>query len=1217
MRNLFILFCCFSISSLFAQSSTSFWQTTNEALIGAAPDSRVIVPEKYEALQLDLEAVKVYLKNAPKEFSEEAKQADFLMDFPLPDGQLVSFVVYSSPVMMDGLAAKYPQIKSYGGYSTNRDMKLRFSVSPSGLNAAITSILDRETFYVDPYSNDQNEFYISYNVRDHQSEASLNPTKTCGFDQLPDSLRTPSTTTESANSRGAGAAVDLRIFRLALGCTGNWGNANGGNITSVMAEFNNATNRLNQIFELDVSFRLMLVDDTDELVYFDAATDPYPVTNSGGAMIGINTTVFNSTIGQGSYDIGHLFNTSCDVGGVASLGAVCGSNKASAVTCYANISGSNIETTAHEMGHSFSANHTWNRCSLTNTDNLSAGTAYEPGSGYTIMSYYGVCNPSQNVASAGPTDYFHINSIENIYDFTNGLACADNTPSENHYPEIVLDYTNGFYIPIGTPFELDADGTDEDGDILTYCWEQYNLSPLHTFLGSPEGNEPSFRSFPPTPNSLRVFPRMQNIVTNINIPGEVLPAYTRNLTFRCSVRDNNPIIGGTTWAEMSFEATDEAGPFRVNVPNFNNVTWTVGEDVDIEWDVANTNGAVVNCQNVNILLSVDGGYTYPFTLAEGVPNNGSHVVVVPQAVSSIARVRVEAADNIFFDISNGNFVIEEATVAGFNFDAGPYEQQVCSPENPVIDFSLLSILSFNDPVTFNVTGLPTGAVANFTNNPASPVDGTELTIDMTNADASSNYFEVTIEGMVEGVDTHTRLVYLDVVSNDHTALALSGPSYGQISVVETPTFEWSNSANAITYEFQLATNPSFDPATIIDEQLGLVGPPFNSDVVLDRSTPYYWRVRPINTCGPGAYTTTFAFHTEVLACSSYSYNITTIISSQGTPSIEAPIEVNQAGNVSDVNVTKIKGQHDLIKHIAVSLISPSNTEVELFSEVCPGSNSSTFNLGIDDNSPLSISCPPISGAPMMPETPGALATFNGESAQGLWTLRLDVVDGDGNGGALDSWALQLCSTASANAPFLVNNETLLVPPGAFNYVLIDQLFSDDTDNSPSELTYTLLERPEEGNLLYNGNIVEIGATFKQITINAGNLTYEHTPGAGLTDQFIFTVSDGNGGWIPPTVFQIEMDEDAVVGTADLASNNDLLVFPNPTKDLLNVKLTTPVNAAVEVRLYNVQGKLMAIQSGKSGMDLIQFDTDKLSAGLYFVELNIGGQSLVEKVAVYK
>jgi hypothetical protein len=291
--------------------------------------------------------------------------------------------------------------------------------------------------------------------------------------------------------------------------------------------------------------------------------------------------------------------------------------------------------------------------------------------------------------------------------------------------------------------------------------------------------------------------------------------------------------------------------------------------------------------------------------------------------------------------------------------------------------------------------------------------------------------------------------------------------------------------------------------------------------------------------------------------------------------------------------------------------------VELFSEVCPGSNSSTFNLGIDDNSPLSISCPPISGAPMMPETPGALATFNGESAQGLWTLRLDVVDGDGNGGALDSWALQLCSTASANAPFLVNNETLLVPPGAFNYVLIDQLFSDDTDNSPSELTYTLLERPEEGNLLYNGNIVEIGATFKQITINAGNLTYEHTPGAGLTDQFIFTVSDGNGGWIPPTVFQIEMDEDAVVGTADLASNNDLLVFPNPTKDLLNVKLTTPVNAAVEVRLYNVQGKLMAIQSGKSGMDLIQFDTDKLSAGLYFVELNIGGQSLVEKVAVYK
>ncbi len=1226
MRNLFILFCCFSISSLFAQSSTSVWESTNEALINVAPSDRSIVPHHYQTFHLDVNTLKKTLKDAPLEFSEEARTSPLLLDLPLPDGTMVTFSITESPVMKPELSAKYPDIKAYSGHTkAEGGIKLRFTLTQLGFSGAMTKLVDRETFYIDRYASGVTDYYISYNVSDHQPSVPQEHL-TCGLDDsnspIPDldpvGLTSTSNST-SASSRGDGELVKLRVYTVAITTTGEWAGGQG-SVANVLAKITEGVARLNQIFEVDLALRIIMAENSDMLIFMDPVTDPYPDSQNAGQMIGLNTGVINGIIGQGNYDIGHLFDNSCSTGGLASLGSVCSGNKGSAITChYTNdFEFAITQITAHEMGHQFDAPHTWNRCQLDNLDNINSGTAYEPGSGNTIMSYYGVCNPSQNVEN-GPHDYYHANSLERIYNYTNlqGANCPETTETDNHCPSLALNYTNGFYIPISTPFDLIADASDEDDDVLTYCWEQYNLSALNTFLGSPEMNEPSFRSFPPTTDPLRTFPRLINVVTNTTTLGEVLPTYSRDFTFRCSVRDNNPTIGTAVWAEMSFQSTDEAGPFRVNVPNFSNVTWTVGEDVEVAWDVANTDGALVNCQNVNILLSIDGGYTYPFTLAEGVPNNGSRMVVVPQAVTSIARVRVEAADNIFFDISNANFEIEEASTAGFNFDAGPYEQQVCSPENPVIDLSLLSILDFNDPVTFNVTGLPVGAVADFTSNPAFPVDGTELTIDMTNADPSSNYFEVTIEGMVEGVDTHTRVFYLDVVSNDHTALALSGPSYGQIGVIETPTFEWSNSNNAITYEFQLATNPSFAPATIVDEQFDLVSSPFTSDVVLDRSTPYYWRVRPINGCGPGAYTITSAFHTEVLACSSYDFNITTIISSQGTPSIEAPIEVNQAGSVSDVNVTQIKGQHNLVKHIAVSLISPDNIEVELFSEICLGSNSSSFNLGIDDNSPLPISCPPISGAPMMPQTPGALATFNGENAEGLWTLKLDVVDGDGNGGALESWSLQLCSTASADAPFLVNNETLLVPPGAFNYVLIDQLFSDDTDNTPNELTYTLLEAPEQGNLIYNGNQLEVGGTFRQATINAGNLSYEHDAGADLTDQFVFTVSDGNGGWIPPTIFQIQVDENAVVGTADLANNNDLVVFPNPTKDVLNVKLTTPVNAAIEVRLYNVQGKLMASQSGKSGMDLIQFDTDRLSAGLYFVELNMGGQSLVEKVAVYK
>ncbi|HHS95986.1 MAG TPA: T9SS type A sorting domain-containing protein, partial [Phaeodactylibacter sp.] len=977
--------------------------------------------------------------------------------------------------------------------------------------------------------------------------------------------------------------------------------------------------RLNQIFEVDLALRIILVEDNDQLIFMDPATDPYPNANASGELIGLNTGVINQIIGFDAYEFGHLFNSSCDTGGLASLGAVCGGNKASAITCHytSNFEYAMVRITAHEMGHSFDAPHTWNLCQIGSTDNMNSGTAYEPGSGNTIMSYHGVCNPTQDVPE-GPHDYYHANSLERIYNFTDGFGgnCPETTETDNHFPEITLPYTNGFYIPISTPFELYAEATDEDGDQLTYCWEQYDLSPLNTPLGSPQGNEPSFRSFPPTPDPMRVFPRMSNVLSNTSTNYEVLPTYSRTLTFRCSVRDNNPTIGAAVWDEVGFFATQEAGPFLVMVPNGPEL-WTVGDYTEVTWDVANTDGDLVNCQHVNILLSVDGGQTFPYTLAENTPNDGSRFVVVPQAVTNLARVRIEAADNIFFDLSNGNFSIQEASAPGFNFDAFPHMQQVCIPESATIELPMISILGFEDPVTFSVEGLPNGAVANFTNNPANPADGTELTIDMSNAEQVSAQYEVLITAMVEGVDTILRTVYLNTVSNDFSTLALAAPSYGEVNVIETPTFDWATTNNAFAYEFQLATSPSFSPESIVEEQT-LTAPPFISDILLEKSTAYFWRIRPVNDCGPGPYTSTFAFHTEVFACANYaSVNVPVNISAQGTPTVESVIEVTESGSISDINVIKIKGQHDLVKHIAVSLVSPEGTEVEMFSGVCPGSNTALFNMGIDDESPLSISCPPNAGISYQPQTPGIMATFNGEDSQGLWTLKVKVINTDGNGGSLQDWALQICSNATVAAPFLVNNELLLVPPGAFNYILQDELFTDDEDNAPNELEYTIVEAPTQGNLIYQGEVLEVGEVFRQSTINAGNLTYAHTPGAEMTDQFVFTVSDGNGGWVPPTVFQIQMDPNATVSTTNLFKENRLLVFPNPTNSFLNVKLATPINAPIEARLYNVQGQLVASQLTKTGMDLIQFDAKRLSAGLYFVELSLKGERIVEKVAVFK
>jgi hypothetical protein len=65
----------------------------------------------------------------------------------------------------------------------------------------------------------------------------------------------------------------------------------------------------------------------------------------------------------------------------------------------------------------------------------------------------------------------------------------------------------------------------------------------------------------------------------------------------------------------------------------------------------------VNCASVNILLSTDGGQTFPTVLVAATPNDGSQVITVPASPGSACRVKVEAVGNIFFDISNTNFTI--------------------------------------------------------------------------------------------------------------------------------------------------------------------------------------------------------------------------------------------------------------------------------------------------------------------------------------------------------------------------------------------------------------------------------------------------------------------------------------------------------------------------------------------------------------------------------
>ena len=716
-----------------AQDANIFWSDTEEpsSMRNNSNTPRYIIPDSYRVLALDLENLQKELRNAPLEGTLEAGNHPLLLSLPMPDGSMEVFEVFESPVMMPGLASRYPMIKTFAGKAiSNNKILVRFDYTLNGFHGVIRS--PEGQIYIDPYAHNQTEYYISYYTKDH-TDPGRDVSFECSVenddeividdDSNPDNLFNP-----NIQARQTGdVEMELRTYRLAIGCTGEYSIYHGGTKPLVLSALAEAVNRLNSVYETEFAIRFVLVENNDDIIFLDPETDGY-TNGSPGAMIGENQIITDNNIGSSNYDIGHAFGTIGNFQGLAQLNAVCNAGSKARGASLENTPVNDvfvINIVSHEMGHQFSAKHTMNNC-----HNVSEPDAYEPGGGTTIMSYAGICSDPQNNLQNNPDDYFHVHSLEQIINYSRfggGNDCPVVSQSGNNEPTAEIPLEDDFYIPISTPFLLTGIGTDPDGDDLTYCWEQYDLGPA-SVPGFPMGNAPIFRSWPPTPSPTRVFPRMQTIVNNTSSTAEVLPTYDRDLTFRLTVRDGQMGGGGSVWEEVEFKATEQAGPFRVTFPNsFEQLS--VGDYVEVTWDVANTDGALVNSHIVNIKLSTDGGYNYPITLAEGVPNTGGFHVIIPDEITNTARIRVEAADHIFFDISNSDFEIVPATQPGYALDVTPYSQQVCAPDPAVINLDMMSLVGYDSLVNFTVSGLPNGAVAVFSSNPALPSEGGVLNIE--------------------------------------------------------------------------------------------------------------------------------------------------------------------------------------------------------------------------------------------------------------------------------------------------------------------------------------------------------------------------------------------------------------------------------------------------------------------------------------------------------
>lgn len=578
------------------------------------------------------------------------------VELPSALGTMVRFEVKEITVLHPICIKEHPEIKTYTGISDSKS-QLRLTVSPYGIMALITSV-DNQEYYLQPANRHQPEITVGYLGSEIQGWRSVQ----CGNTLISDPKDQHDKPLNLARTNfGDGSKRTYTISVVATGEYTTWAGSQGAALAAITASVMN----INLIYERDLGITF-LIKSPNSILFTNSATDPF---TEGGGYLSVNSLDENrSTLsadtnvtGNGGYSLGHVFNAGWG-SGLAELSGVCQSSGRDRAASGLN---TNFPTgpsgpvfdrmVAHEIGHQFGASHTFSANTVgCGNNNIAGSSAWEPGAGSSIMSYGNACGVNTYQERIDP--YFHGGSLAQMsaYMMGTGNTCASITTSGNAAP-VLLPAPIAYTIPHSTPFRLSVPSTDADGDKITTNWEQVDalggmgsaVPPLSTnTIG------PLFRSFQPSEAAVQYFPSFSGLLSG-NLTFEVLPTVARSMTFRGTVRDNHAGAGRTANRDVTvttancgaFKITSNTGPSAYTANGVNTTTLT--------WNTA----SCVTCPNINIKFSTDGGYSYPYTILANTPNDGTQTFVIPNLPTCQGRFMIEASNNIFYNISEGQVSI--------------------------------------------------------------------------------------------------------------------------------------------------------------------------------------------------------------------------------------------------------------------------------------------------------------------------------------------------------------------------------------------------------------------------------------------------------------------------------------------------------------------------------------------------------------------------------